>query len=100
RGAGFFACCVCAAGCGDEAAVSSGEVGVLQEQLVRAEPSPRGGPEDAVVLLRTVTDKEQVCSGTLVAPNLVLTSRHCVADVTIAPFACSLQGELIDNAGG
>jgi hypothetical protein len=100
RGAGFFACCVCATGCANETAVSSSELGVLQQPLVRAEPSPRGGQEDAIVLLRTVTDREQVCTGTLVAPNLVLTSRHCVAYITVAPFVCTVQGELTDNATG
>jgi hypothetical protein len=76
------------------------ELGVVRKPLVRAEPSPRGGPEDAIVLLRTVTDEERVCSATLVAQNLVLATRHCVASSTEAAFICNVRGELVDNPGG
>jgi len=99
RGVSWFACCVCSAGCtlsGGEPAVDLGRRG---QAMARAQPSPLGSSEDAVVLLRATTPAEAICSGTLVAPNLVLTSRHCVAYTTEGSFGCNAQGELINNFG-
>ncbi len=39
------------------------------------------------------------CSATLLAPNLVLTARHCVADVPIIPYTCSETGAVIGDTG-
>jgi hypothetical protein len=38
------------------------------------------------------------CSGTLVAPNLVLTARHCVSNTTAKPFTCDYRGH--GSSGG
>jgi secreted trypsin-like serine protease len=38
-----------------------------------------GGEQDAVVLLYLST-RNQTCTGTMVAPNLLVTARHCVGD--------------------
>ena len=40
------------------------------------------------------------CTGTLLAPNLVLTARHCVSDTVDQPFACDGQGNVIGNGSG
>jgi MYXO-CTERM domain-containing protein len=39
---------------------------------------PSTSAQDAVVMVLT---QDQMCSGTLIAPNLVLTARHCVANI-------------------
>ena len=39
-----------------------------------------------------------VCSGTVVAPNVVLTARHCVAVYRDGVFSCSADGELITSS--
>lgn len=85
-------------------ASSRGEVGASnREAVVNGRPSLSGTPEDAVVLLRTeLDDIELTCSATLVAPNLLITARHCVSYSTEGSFLCSVRGELIDdgsNAG-
>jgi len=75
-----------------------GPVGVA---VVRGVPSPPGGWDDGVVLVRTIAaDHDVVCSGSLVAPNLVLTARHCVSYLTDGLFRCNARGELVDSEAG
>jgi hypothetical protein len=65
---------------GDDGERSSGEAtGRLSQPIV-------GGETDrehiAVLAIATITpDSEALCTGTLIAPNLVLTARHCVVPV-------------------
>jgi len=63
------------------------------------------GPEDDGVVKVTNVDANGVtnsCSGSLVAPNIVLTARHCVANlVNKELFTCTDDGELTaDSKGG
>jgi hypothetical protein len=68
--------------------------------VVNGEPSVPG-VEDAVLLLRTVVDgRELVCSSSLVAPNLVLTARHCVSHLVEGLFSCTIRGELVEDGSG
>jgi hypothetical protein len=63
--------------------------------IVGGEPSPYGSDDDAVLLLRTEVDaQELVCSAALVAPNLALTARHCVSHLVRGAFSCTVRGEL------
>jgi len=72
-----------------------------REQIVNGEPSPAGTIEDAVLLLRTTVDgQELLCSAGLVAKNLLVTARHCLAHLAQGPFNCTVRGELIDNPDG
>jgi uncharacterized protein (TIGR03382 family) len=57
--------------------------------------------QDAVVLVFFLDQKSGMagsCTGTLLAPNLVLTARHCVAD-TDESAACDDQGNPIGGSG-
>ena len=68
--------------------------------VVNGEPS-ESGIEDAVLLLRTVVDeRDLVCSSSLVAPNLVLTARHCVSHLVDGLFSCTTRGELVEDGSG
>jgi hypothetical protein len=53
--------------------------------------APSSGVEDAVVAL-VRTGGAGLCTGTLIAPNLVLTARHCVSE-TDADVECNSEGE-------
>lgn len=61
---------------------------------------PSGAEHDAVVVLATFRDgaRQGLCTATLVAPNLVLTARHCVSDVD-GQASCYSDGTAIVGAG-
>jgi hypothetical protein len=68
---------------------------MTQSRVVGGGPSPSGGIQDAVLMLRVVLgSSELVCSSSLVAPNLIVTARHCVAYFVDGGFSCTVQGEL------
>jgi len=53
--------------------------------------------EEVVRLISSGAGYPRGCSGTLVAPNLVLTARHCVSVFTDGQYQCTLEGT-IDEA--
>ncbi|MBX3264095.1 MAG: trypsin-like serine protease [Labilithrix sp.] len=59
-----------------------------------------GTEHDAVVVLTTFREglRRSLCTATLVAPNLVITARHCVSD-TESSTACSMDGTPIVGGG-
>jgi MYXO-CTERM domain-containing protein len=63
----------------------------------------RGADSDAsqneVILLVSVDNGFGACTGTLIAPNLVLTARHCVSSTQDTPFACDVNGNLVGYSG-
>ncbi len=91
--AGLAVSVACADGAPRENAAASGAA------IVDGEAS---GPEqDGVVLLRALLDDgEALCSASLVAPNLLITARHCVSYYTDGFFSCTVNGELIDSLAG
>jgi Trypsin len=96
--AGWLLCCALFQCCSSPAADPG--LSVVQSAIVDGEPSP-AGVQDAVLLLRTmVGGQELLCTASLVAPNLAVTARHCVANLQDGPFNCSVKGELFDNPTG
>lgn len=55
---------------------------------------PSTTDQDAVVLL---VGPGYACSGTLVAPNLVLTARHCVSNFADEGILCDKDGTLVEG---
>jgi hypothetical protein len=73
---------------------------ISQQEIVNGVLS---GPEDNSVLKVESIDASGVshnCTATLVAPNLVVTARHCVASLAPLTFTCDSDGNLIAGPGG
>lgn len=63
------------AACGGEPSGSGEPLATTQQDIFGGSPAPR---DDAVVAVVNFSGGQ--CSGSLIAPNLVMTARHCVAD--------------------
>jgi hypothetical protein len=88
-----IACATCL-GCSDAPA---NHLDRVRTAIVDGEPS--GSEDDGVLMIRAVPDAETelICTASLVAPNLLLTARHCVSYFTDGLFNCSVRGELIET---
>jgi MYXO-CTERM domain-containing protein len=77
-------------------------VGVTGQRVLWGQPS--GSEDDAVV--RVIGYKPdgggvtENCTGTMIAPNLVLTAKHCVGFLTSGIFTCSPDGTLTPSSIG
>jgi len=68
--------------------------------IVAGERSP-SPDDDGVVFVRHGADAtEVICTGTLIAPNLVVTARHCVAYMNGGAFQCTVHGDPISIGDG
>lgn len=88
-------------------AISCGSCAAVSEPQGTSRAAVIGGKiseatDDAVVLLRTDrAGGASVCSGSLLAPNLVLTARHCiVAEYPADDIHCNPDGTLDLPSGG
>ncbi len=92
---GGLALCVLSA-CGR---TESANLSRVREEVLYGQLS---GPEDdAVLMVQSNTGTSlQNCTGTLVAPNLVITARHCVSNYVDLKFTCDSSGNLVSGPGG
>jgi Trypsin len=83
---------------GAEANQAPEELGQTIQPIIRGMVS--GTEHDAVVILTTFKDglRRSLCTATVVAPNLIITARHCVSD-TDSSTACSKEGTPITGGG-
>ncbi len=93
---GCWLLCLLASGCeapGRETAASTSQSilgGVLSDAT-----------EDAVLKIEaTQSTAMHTCTGALIAPNLVITARHCIADYVDQSFTCDANGDLTSGPGG
>lgn len=92
RSAVFLGFLLATAACSSNASTTSAAKGRAREPIVHGIPSDAS--QDAVVLFVHDGGGANVdyCTGTLVAPNLVLTARHCVSTTGDAGFSCGADG--------
>ncbi len=98
RIAAAVATILCGCSAGNEADQAHDHVGRTIQPVIAGSPST--AEHDAVVVLALFRDGARLglCSATLVAPNLVLTARHCVSDVD-EQAGCYTDGTPIAGAG-
>jgi uncharacterized protein (TIGR03382 family) len=80
-----------------------GSAEVVAEQsapIVNGERSVAADDEVVQVTSRPTGGVPQACSGTLVAPNIVLTALHCVANFSGGDFSCAPDGTLQTSTAG
>jgi hypothetical protein len=72
---------------------------VSTTQLAIVDGTESTPDENYAVLLNHADGNDQFswCTGTMVAPNLVLTARHCLAEMKKEPFVCDASG---NGSGG
>lgn len=82
----------------DPSMMRQDRVGQAIQPIIRGTTS--GTEHDAVVVLTNFRDglRRNLCSATMVAPNLLLTARHCVSD-TESSSACTDKGSAVTGAG-
>lgn len=75
-------------------------IGMRRHGIIDGEAS--GSDDDGVLMIRAVLEDERevICTASLVAPNLLLTARHCVSYLTEGLFSCSIEGELVNGGDG
>lgn len=73
-----------------------GDENVASDRARIIDGTASGADQDAVVMI--LIRNKGACSGTLVAPNLVLTARHCVTEVDEAAL-CKADGTAYQGGG-
>lgn len=96
-GTGFFAVCLCMLAC-----EPSGQEQTSVDRTAVLNGEAPGIEDNSVVAIDAIDSSGTIwsCSGTLVAPNLVLTARHCVSNFSVELFTCDSQGNLASGPGG
>lgn len=79
---------------------SASDLAAVRRAIINGEKS--GPDDDAAVGIGIFTDNggfAGACSGVLIAPNLVLSARHCVSEVENAGILCSSDGTPVFGGG-
>src|SRR5688500_2357635 len=78
RWAAVATCLVCLGACGN--ASKAPDTGFERAPILRGHPVGMGEQWGTVALLVQLGEDQWLCTGTLIAPRLVVTAGHCVKD--------------------
>ena len=89
-----------ATACGQSA--DEAPLGSLEQAIVNGSGSDASDDSTVYVLTHPAEGDAVFCTGTLIAPNLVVTALHCVTHSTVGFFTCNPDGSLTvtDRADG
>jgi hypothetical protein len=79
---------------------SSLDQGVIRQAVAGGQIDSEGKWLGVIYLRTKVGARTQLCSGTLIAPNLVVTAMHCVAPLDDGDFQCDYTGNVIQAHPG
>jgi hypothetical protein len=82
--------------CGDAGPVTDEERAASASEAIYAGTLDSDGSQNQAVVALKIGDSTQqflLCSGALIAPNVVLTARHCVAAALTTNVACDQNGQ-------
>jgi hypothetical protein len=82
-----------ACGCGQQ--TSEPALGDLAQPMFEGQPSDSTYDDVVYVLTKQSSDNSLACSGTLIAPNLVITALHCVTSSSLGDFTCKSDGTMV-----
>ena len=76
------------------------ELGQVRQAIVNGERSDETDDGAVYVLTRTSATDRIFCTGSLIAPNLVLTALHCITHTIDGNFSCRPDGTIDSNTSG
>jgi hypothetical protein len=76
------------------------ELGQARQAIVNGERSDETDDAAVYVLTRTSNNNRIFCTGSLIAPNLVLTALHCITHTVDGSFSCRPDGTIDSNTSG
>ena len=95
---GLGAVCAIAVACGNGSSSSGELTGTTSADIIGGTNSTTAQNSVVLIVQPVGTDVQVNCSGTLLAPKLVLTARHCVSNTSDQGFSCNKSG--VGTAGG
>jgi hypothetical protein len=85
---------------GNASAQLDRELGQNQQAIVHGERSDDTDDVVLYVLARRGTPEGTACTGTLIAPNVVITALHCISNARLGEFSCNPDGTLVTQNPG
>jgi hypothetical protein len=87
-----------ASACG--APAPEAELGSARQAIVNGEPSDESDDSAVYVFTRGTVSGDTTCTGSVIAPNLVVTALHCITHTMEGTFTCKPDGTLAPSPSG
>lgn len=87
----FISFTLCGLGCSDITDTESNSFSTKTQAVLGGEPSDN---EAVLMVQATRSDSVSLCTGSLIAPRLLLTARHCVSTYIGGDYTCTIDGDI------